>query len=571
MRCFDRDIPPILLQRYPAGDRAAQRERPARPSWPNIYRAVEAQADLEALELAGRLTGRLPLLTRKVQAMVALAETLPENQPFYVNQRSSFLAGVATLAWAAADTARQGIKGLWLLRGGSAWLRSIIVGSGAAATAAALELVAAGLRPVMLDVGYMDDGAASRVEGNLYRYRRQHDSFDLHIGADYRGLAGVLSGRAGIAKLNAPRMAFVTRDAATLGPLSQAKFQAIQSFALGGLGNAWGAGLYRWIDADLQDFPISLAELEPYFDVLTREIGISGADDDLAEFFGDPTGLQPPLELSHNARRVALAYRRRRKAPAGQAHHPGPAARGRAVRAQGRPPGLRLQQPGVLAVPALRLHAGRHAARLIAAGQIDYRPGLLVQRWKETADGVTVHASDVRQRRDRSRSTGQRLLLAAGAINTARIALQSAATPSTPAPAGKPDPADPAGAARLAGPPAGHPRLWPGAAQPGLGVACLPDAPAGQPDRANRAAALRVLQPLSFVGAGQPGADPPPAAGYADAAALLPGLGAAAVAPVAAGRWPPAHRGPALPGRAGSSWRRCWPRCAAWACGRTRR
>ena len=45
------------------------------------YRAVEAGADLEALELAGRLTGRLPLLTRKVQAMVALAETLPENQP----------------------------------------------------------------------------------------------------------------------------------------------------------------------------------------------------------------------------------------------------------------------------------------------------------------------------------------------------------------------------------------------------------------------------------------------------------------------------------------------------------
>lgn len=85
----------------------------------DYYRAIETQADLEALELAGRLTGRLPLLTRKMQALVTLAETLPENQPLYVNRRSSFLAGAAAMAWAAAHSVRQGVKGLWLLRGGA--------------------------------------------------------------------------------------------------------------------------------------------------------------------------------------------------------------------------------------------------------------------------------------------------------------------------------------------------------------------------------------------------------------------------------------------------------------------
>lgn len=301
----------------------------------------------------------------------------------------------------------------------------IIVGSGAAATAAALALGQAGHRPVMLDVGHVDESAAPRVEGNLYRYRAQHDSFDLHIGADYRGLAGVLSDEPTVAKLNAPAMAFVTRDAARLGPLSQTEFQAIQSFALGGLGNAWGAGLYRWISADLQDFPISLAELAPHFDALTREIGISGADDDLTEFFGDPAALQPPLELSHNARRVALAYRRRRQ---------GLRARGIAL---GRP------RLGVLTAPQEQRPACDYSnlefwqaqpylytpavtlRRLIDAGQIDYRPGLLVQRWQETADGVTVMARDVRSG-EAVQVSGQRLLLAAGAINTARIALQSA-------------------------------------------------------------------------------------------------------------------------------------------------
>jgi choline dehydrogenase-like flavoprotein len=306
----------------------------------------------------------------------------------------------------------------------------IIVGAGAAAAAAALELVRRGQRPILLDVGFVDDAAAPRVDGNLYRYRAQHDSFDLHIGADYRGLAGVLSDEPTVAKLNAPRMAFVTRDAAALGPLSQAQFQAIQSFAQGGLGNAWGAGLYRWIPADLQDFPISLSDLEPYFDALTAEIGISGADDDLTEFFGDPAGLQPPLELSYNARRVALVYRKRRKALRAKRIYLGhPRAGVLTVPKDGRPAcdysNLEFwQSQPYLYTPAVTLR------RLIAAGQLDYRPGLLVQRWQEMAGGVTVIARDVHSG-ETVRVAGRRLLLAAGAINTARIALQSAGDTTT--------------------------------------------------------------------------------------------------------------------------------------------
>ncbi|MBE2236037.1 MAG: hypothetical protein IAE85_21275 [Anaerolinea sp.] len=115
---FGRDIPPILAQRFlPVIERLNAAASPAELA--DYYRAIETQADLEALELAGRLTGRLPLLTRKMQAMVTLAETLPENQPLYVNRRSSFLAGAAAMAWAAAHSVRQGVKGLWLLRGGA--------------------------------------------------------------------------------------------------------------------------------------------------------------------------------------------------------------------------------------------------------------------------------------------------------------------------------------------------------------------------------------------------------------------------------------------------------------------
>lgn len=112
---FGRAIPPILIQRFlPVIERL--NAAVGADELASYYRIIEAQVDLEALEMAGRLTGRQPLLTRKMQAMVALAETLPQNQRFYVNQRSSFVAGAAAMAWAAAHTARQAARGLWLLR-----------------------------------------------------------------------------------------------------------------------------------------------------------------------------------------------------------------------------------------------------------------------------------------------------------------------------------------------------------------------------------------------------------------------------------------------------------------------
>ena len=112
---FRRDMPPILLERY----RVAAERLDAALSPQELdaaYRAVEAQTDLEALEFAARLTGRLPLLRRKFQAMVYLAETLPDHQAFFVSRRSSRLGGIVTLAWSGLEAGVLGIKGLMALQ-----------------------------------------------------------------------------------------------------------------------------------------------------------------------------------------------------------------------------------------------------------------------------------------------------------------------------------------------------------------------------------------------------------------------------------------------------------------------
>ena len=62
--------------------------------------------------------------------------------------------------------------------------------------------------------------------------------------------------------------------------------------------------------------------------------------------------------------------------------------------------------------------------RLIATGQVDYRPGVLVRSWTETESGVAVHATELATGQDIEVPSSM-VLVAAGAINTARLALQS--------------------------------------------------------------------------------------------------------------------------------------------------
>ena len=112
---FRGDAPFILIQRYEQA--ARQLDAAANPGdIAAVHQLLAQRADLEAAELAGRLTGRLPLLTRKFSAMTYLAETLPDHQRFYINSRSSLAGGVMMLTWAGMLTAVKLARGLWLLR-----------------------------------------------------------------------------------------------------------------------------------------------------------------------------------------------------------------------------------------------------------------------------------------------------------------------------------------------------------------------------------------------------------------------------------------------------------------------
>lgn len=299
----------------------------------------------------------------------------------------------------------------------------IIVGSGAAGTFAAYTLRRKGV--LVLDVGRA--APASALAENFYALKRDPRGVDLFaelIGAHFESLHNVFHPYLS-PKLKAPRMKFITEDAERLSPVDAKNFDAVMSFAAGGLANAWGAGLYRYTDQDLADFPIGAADLEPFYDAITEKIGISGCDDDLSGFFGPARGLQPPLKIDVNGAAFLRRYARRR---------------GKLNRA-----GFYAGRPRLAVLT--RDHDGRHAYRydaleffrpnnpavytpaftlneMIERGEIAYERGVLVERYAETESDVTVRTRDVATGATRE-FQAKRLILAAGALNTAKIVLRS--------------------------------------------------------------------------------------------------------------------------------------------------
>lgn len=188
----------------------------------------------------------------------------------------------------------------------------IIVGTGPSGTAAALGFAENGIVPLILDVGKEPHNIHPLIN-NFYEYRKMHDTFDVMIGSKYEMLNHVITKRTPSPKVSSPYMQYVLKDADRLSPIVEKGVHIIQSFAKGGMANAWGAGLYRFLENEFINTPVNAADLVPYYDRLTKEIGISGDDDDLAPFFGSTENLLSPLKLSRISRKLYSTYQKNKQ------------------------------------------------------------------------------------------------------------------------------------------------------------------------------------------------------------------------------------------------------------------
>jgi len=189
----------------------------------------------------------------------------------------------------------------------------IVVGSGPAGTQAASALIERGRRVLMLDVGDVDDRYEALIPPKSFSEIRSEDASQhrYFLGDNFEGVSapGVRVG----AQLTPPR-AYVTASAARFVPVSSATFTAAESLALGGLGSAWGAGVFPFDDHELSDWPISRSDLEPHYEAVARRIGISGERDDLSRFWNLPPSTQSALDVDSNAASILARYAPRRSA-----------------------------------------------------------------------------------------------------------------------------------------------------------------------------------------------------------------------------------------------------------------
>jgi len=306
----------------------------------------------------------------------------------------------------------------------------IIVGSGPAGTASALELK--GRKVLVLDVGFTAPPVPEAFDGEIKALRRSGmDLFPHVVGEDFEAMVNHFSRRKVSLKLKSPYMAYIIKGWNELSPIRSDDFEGVISLAKGGLANAWGAGVFRYTDRDLARFPLRAGELKPFYDKLAGHIGVSGKHDDLVAYFLKDDELQNPIELSRFAREFLESYEKRRGFMNARGVFAGYTRLAVLTRRLGKRSGYKHEhmeffKPNIPAIysPAYTLN------HLVEEGSVEYRDRMLVHRFEERPDRIVVFCRNIETGETRT-FEAKKLLLGAGALNTARIVLRSAGDCST--------------------------------------------------------------------------------------------------------------------------------------------
>jgi hypothetical protein len=304
----------------------------------------------------------------------------------------------------------------------------IVVGSGPAGAQAAKKAVDLGLRVLNIDVGVSDRSLADSIPRRSFTELRRGDEQQSRyfIGELSESGMGEIAGGAHVT----PPRAYMFRHVAELTPVISETFRPVLSLAMGGLGVGWGAGCETFTRAESDLAGLDYDQIHSLYREVAADIGISGSrTDDTSDNMADIDNLQPPLTLDDNSAAVMATYERRREEFK------------RLGFRLGRPPLAILSEPlagddgAREANPLQDMDMYSDASRSVYRPWITiealrnapgyrYAPGLLAREFREIGDGVEVFCRDLKTGAE-VRFSAARLVLAAGALNTSRIALRS--------------------------------------------------------------------------------------------------------------------------------------------------
>ncbi len=182
----------------------------------------------------------------------------------------------------------------------------VVIGSGPTGVHFAQTALELGRRVVMLDIGH--PGPSPVLPNKTLNQLKAElpDPSSYFLGDDFESL--ILPKDTAEYYGFPPGKAYVFRQAPGLDILSDG-FSPLQSYAQGGLAEAWTGGSYPFSDGELEAFPFGWAEMEPAYAEVAHRIGVSGStDDDLGPYFPAHGGLLPPLDLDEHSGQLLGKY-----------------------------------------------------------------------------------------------------------------------------------------------------------------------------------------------------------------------------------------------------------------------
>lgn len=293
-----------------------------------------------------------------------------------------------------------------------------IIGSGHTAIAVAKTLVRRGVRPIILDVGEtLDAGRQAVVTRMSSQQKSEWSAEDL----------AVVTHNPTVSQKKVLRLAFGSEypyaGTRVSAPLDVVEDGPSPSMARGGYSTIWGASMLPAAACDMQAWPFPSRDLDPYYQRVLAGLPFSATEDALAREFPlhreDPQPLEPsPIVHSFLQTLDGSKYFRGRSDVAyGQARI--------AVRAKDGPDG-----PGCVycgrclsgCVYGSIYSAEQDLHKMIRASEVDYRSGRTVIEFAERGDEVEVLCDNGGAF---ERVVVNRLFVAAGALNSTRLVLES--------------------------------------------------------------------------------------------------------------------------------------------------
>ncbi|MFK7972860.1 MAG: hypothetical protein AB8F95_20990 [Bacteroidia bacterium] len=299
----------------------------------------------------------------------------------------------------------------------------IVVGSGPAGAQACQTLVEKGWNVLLVDIGYQS-AYKNELSASSFLDLREQDSQANHIlGEQYEAVDW---GKTQTGAQLTPARKHVVKDQEAYFPMDSSSFQPLETAAHGGLGAAWGAGSCVFSASELSRMGLEEGLLPEHYQTIADRIGLTTPDASIAPIMmHEVQPSEASITMDENHQTLWKRYEGKAGKLAQKGFHLGrPSLAAITSDRDGRK---------ALAYDELAFYTDRDQSvyrpamtieALLAKTNFRYLSNCLVKRFDEDDSGASIEYINT-ENGARERVSAKRIMLAAGALGSARIVARS--------------------------------------------------------------------------------------------------------------------------------------------------